>query len=379
MNDKYRVLVVIRWPVGGIRTFVRYVFSNFNPRLYRFTVVAPDVPELRVMLEDLKQLDVSYTAFHSDYSIYKIFILLSKKILFEKYELVYSHGFTAGILSVLPSFVSGTKHVMTAHDVLLPKQFEGLGGILRKAFLCLLLPMINVIHSVSNDARDNLLKAIFTLRKSGDKCIAITNGIEIKRFQDKTKRDFCKELKLPKNTFLIGFLGRFMSQKGFHYLIKALELLVKMQDLERVPAILTFGSGGFIREDRAYINRKNLGRYFHFLPFASNVSSTLNGLDVVVMPSLWEACGLLAMEAMVSGTPFIGTNCIGLREILRNTPCTIVPAGDSLSLAQAIKKEIREPSWSNFKEFRGEAARRFDVRRRAAELEKVILGLLSPK
>ena len=40
-----------------------------------------------------------------------------------------------------------------------------------------------------------------------------------------------------------------------------------------------------------------------FLPFVTNIASTLKGLDVVVMPSLWEACPLLAMETLVAGIP----------------------------------------------------------------------------
>jgi glycosyltransferase involved in cell wall biosynthesis len=379
IKSKYRILLVIRWPVGGIRTFIRYVYNNFNQSSYHFTIIAPDIPELRVMLEDLSQLDPTYIPFKDGSSNLRLIALLTKTILFGKFDLIHSHGFTAAILSVLPACIGRTKHIMTSHDVFLPKQFEGLRGMVKKRALSVLLPMVDVIHCVGKDAQNNLLKFIPGVSKRSKKCVAISNGIEVRRFEGSEKRDFREELSLNGETYLIGFLGRFMSQKGFVYLIESLELLLKKQRLEKRPVIVAFGSGGFVREDREYIHKKGLENYFHFLPFASNVAPSLKGLDVVVMPSLWEACSLLPMEVMVSGTPFIGTDCIGLRETLINTPSVMVPAGNSVLLARALEQEMKNPSRSKAEAFRNQAARRFDVVRQAKELEKLTLNLINQK
>jgi len=102
-------------------------------------------------------------------------------------------------------------------------------------------------------------------------------------------------------------------------------------------------------------------------------------LDVVVMPSLSEACPLLAMEAMVVGVPVIGSNCIGLREVLSHTPSVMVPPEDSLALAKALIKEIRYPSKPKAKAFSKEAESIFNVKRQSAKLEKVMLEMLNSK
>ena len=51
-----KVLLCTRWPVGGIRTYLRYVFRSFPAADYRFVLVLPDVPEARILVEDLDEI-----------------------------------------------------------------------------------------------------------------------------------------------------------------------------------------------------------------------------------------------------------------------------------------------------------------------------------
>ena len=77
---------------------------------------------------------------------------------------------------------------------------------------------VDTIHSVSHGAQDNLLFYFPRLRKQTSKLVVIPNGIETKRFFIDDREDWRKQLDLSKGTFLIGFFGRFMAQKGFKYL-----------------------------------------------------------------------------------------------------------------------------------------------------------------
>jgi glycosyltransferase involved in cell wall biosynthesis len=105
----------------------------------------------------------------------------------------------------------------------------------------------------------------------------------------------------------------------------------------------------------------------------------MKGVDVIVMPSLAEAYGLLAAEAMVAGVPIIGTDCIGLREVLRDTPAMIVPAADSKALAEAIIAEIESPNKKKMEQFRGKAAQRFNVTHQVTSLKLLINELVNKK
>jgi glycosyltransferase involved in cell wall biosynthesis len=376
LKKKYKILLVIRWPIGGIRTFIRYVYRNFDFRRYSFTIIAPDLPELRILLSDLDDLDLFYISLGENPSIISFFRAVSKTIINGKFDLIHSHGFTAGICSILGSVLTQTPHILTSHDVLRADQFKGFKGYIKKKALLFALPIIDIIHSVSQDAQQNLIEYVPSLRIFNKKLVAIPNGIEVERFLNSNKQDLRKKLGLSDDTFFIGFLGRFMPQKGFVYLIDAMEILYNNCELLRKPLILAFGEGAFIREDKQYVREKGLEAFVYFMPFTSDVSATISGLEVVVIPSLWEACPLLPMEAMALGVPVIGTDCIGLREVLKDTVATVVPIKDSHALADALMREMRNSSRPGAILFKEEAVRRFDVKRQSKELEKVILRLL---
>jgi glycosyltransferase involved in cell wall biosynthesis len=168
-----------------------------------------------------------------------------------------------------------------------------------------------------------------------------------------------------------------MSPKGFRYLVDAIEFIQTAGDLPKRPMVLTFCEGGFIREEKQAIQKRGLESFFRFMPFTSSVASTIKGLDVVAMPSISEACGLLAMETLICGVPLIGTNCIGLREVLKGTPAIVVEKADASDLAKALIREMKTSSKETFANFMGEAASIFDVSNTSKSLEQIYDAMIS--
>ena len=199
----------------------------------------------------------------------------------------------------------------------------------------------------------------------------IVNGIDVKRFIHVSKRDLHEELDLPVDVFLIGFFGRFMAPKGFRVLVDAVKELTRNPDIGRRYVVVCFGWGGYIREDQNYINQSGLHEFFRFLPFSADIGSAFRGVDIVAMPSLWEACPLLAMESLVSGTPIVGTSCNGLGEVLNGTPAYVVNPGDAKALADALLSAMNVDRSNEFREYSPNAVQRFDVKRTVRELVKL--------
>jgi glycosyltransferase involved in cell wall biosynthesis len=60
--------------------------------------------------------------------------------------------------------------------------------------------------------------------------------------------------------------------------------------------------------------------------------------DVAVVPSLTEAFGLVALEALACGVPVVATTAGGLKEIVIDGECgLLVPPGDTAALARALR------------------------------------------
>lgn len=376
MENERRILLVVRWPVGGIRTFLRYVYAGFDSASWQYTVLAPDLSELRVLLdEDLKHLKVKYVPVSPDGGTAAFFRSVTSELISGGYRLVHSHGFTAGICCAFPARVLGVRHIMTSHDVINESQFSGMKGKVSRAVVGGALKMIDAIHCVGSDARENLLGNFPSLLS--DRCITIENGIEVERFLQASPADFRAQLGLDDSVFLIGFLGRFMSQKGFRYLVEAVDILRTRQGSNRKFLVLCFGDGGFVREEKRELERKGLSDAFRFMPFVSNVAAVIKGVDVVVMPSLWEACGLLAMETLVCGVPLIATECVGLREVVQGTPAFKVPVRDGGAIAGILERLMREDVRGAFQANVEESAIRFDVSVQRKKLAQLYAGLLS--
>jgi len=377
-DEKIHILLVVRWPVGGIRTFLRYVYSRFEKSRYKLTFILPETSELEATLENLKCVDAEYIVLSKQPTIFEFIIAISKALRREQVDIIHSHGFSSGIYAALPAKMFKVPHLLTSHDVFCGNQFSGFKGFFKKIILYYSFMLVDVIHSVGDDAQANLLTYFPTLKKKPHKLVVIQNGIEVERFLGEGKIDWRKKLKLPDDTFLIGFFGRFMAQKGFKYLVEAIGEL-KNESLDKTSIVLAFGWGGFIREEQADIRRKGLQNSFCFLPFQENVADAIRGVDVVVMPSLWEAYGLLAAEVLVAGVPIVGTSCVGLREVLKGTPAIVLPPGDSKSLANAIGQCMIPSLLCDFDDFRQKAVRKFNVDNQIKKLKELIGDMSAAK
>ena len=376
-SRKYRILLVVRWPVGGIRTWLRYIYAQLDPSRYELMIVLPGYDEFPALEEDLKVHNPEYIPLPPGYKPRDFLREVFRVARTRNVDLIHSHGLTSALYSSAAALITNTPHLLTLHDVFTDGQFVGMKGYLKRLVVACVMRAPDRIHCVSHDVYSNLLEYIASMRGHISKLVVIPNGIEIERFQKRERRDLHTELNLPDHSFLLGFFGRFMSQKGFKYLIDALELLMKDPEIKRKPVVIACGNGGYIREERDRVSQKGLSKHVVFLPFTPDVAPIMRGVDVVVMPSLWEACPLVAMEALVAGVPVVGTDCIGLREVLRDTPSTMVRAADSEALAQALREEIIAPSREKAKAFAAEAGLRFDGRPRFRQLESLIAELAS--
>jgi glycosyltransferase involved in cell wall biosynthesis len=363
-----RVLAVMRWPVGGIRTHVGYNYPAAVEAGYRFTFVGPDDETFSTFAAGAPEMPGSeFVGARVNGSSCRLAPVVRRLLRSGRFDLMHSHGLTAGFHAALANIGVGTPHVATVHDPLRRDQFPGVRGRLKRWAMGRVLRGLDAAVCVSQDIRANLVEALPAL--AGRRLEMIANGIDLTRFEDETAGGDAlrRRLGLVPDVALFGFLGRFMEQKGFVPLLRATAAL-----LRRKPArpfhLVAVGSGDFEREYRAEATRLGLDGHVTFLDFVFDVRPVLQELDLLVVPSLWEASSLLSMEAMALGTPVLGTDCIGLREVLRDTPARSVAAGDVEALAGGMAAALADPWDAEARAFAGEARERFDNRRSARRL-----------
>ncbi len=361
------ILMTALWPVGGIRTFFRYIYSQEDFRDLKFDLVAPDnglgdylvnhLPKGRISLIPCKQ------------SAKAMAVTLRGRLRRNSYQLVHSHGFSAGAVTELAMLGTSVPHMMTAHDVFLPSSFKGIKGKLHHMALHVLYKQLDLVHAVTNDGAQNFQKYMPGLNPARVK--PILHGIDAELFANAEAIDIRTRINLPEDALVIGFFGRFMAQKGFRTLVDSIRHIVDREMAHRPVRVLTFGWGGFIREDYQYLREQGLADYFVQMESTDEPQRWMKGVDVVAMPSRWEACGLLAMEVLCTGTPIVGSNCIGLREVLEGSPAAMVNPEDSVALAKALLDATAPGQVEAFREYQPVAIERFSIARPARALREL--------
>lgn len=369
------ILVPVRYPLGGIRTYLKYTYGKFDRHSYRFFLASQDVKWLQIVKDDLPGHQVTIVASQCQNESLAMVVAVWKSLKNHEIDLIHSQGYTAGIITCLLNLFFGKPHVVTLHHVFRANQFsdsfwDTLPRI--KRFLIeTILKTTSCIQPVSYDAKENLLENFPGLAKMGKRIVAIPNGIDVDWFLGNSGDIDLPAI--PDGTFALGFMGRFMPEKGFQYLIDVVDSLVHEHQITDCKVFAIGGFGGFVREYRKEIERRNLAGYFHFSGFTKNVYGAFKQLAVVLIPSLGEACPLVPMEALVAGTPVIAFSCVGLREVLQGTPGIMVGVKDVTAMVNEIMriKNEYDKIKSEFAAYVPEAMRRFDSKNTAKNLEQL--------
>src|SRR5438477_2191900 len=134
---------------------------------------------------------------------------------------------------------------------------------------------------------------------------------------------------------MLGFAGRLVYEKGVQHVIHALpELRRRYPGLRLVVA----GDGPYKPELQAEVSRLRLEQTVHFAGFVGNdLPATFAASDTVVVPSIYEPFGMVALEAAAAGAPLAVAATGGLNEIVEPgiTGMTF-PARDPGALAGAV-------------------------------------------
>jgi len=162
---------------------------------------------------------------------------------------------------------------------------------------------VNLFIAVSKAIKNEMKKRNVPIAK----IFLLFNFIELNKFKPKNK-----SIKKKSNSFNIGFIGRLSKVKGADFLIK------ELPKLKFDYTLLVIGDGQEKQNLINLVKTLNLSKKVIFLGYQKNIQKLYEKCDVIVIPSIAESFGLVALEANSIGIPVIAANVPGLNEVIIN-------------------------------------------------------------
>jgi glycosyltransferase involved in cell wall biosynthesis len=348
----------IRFPPapGGAETHVLEISKLLKAKGYELTVYTSDlykeVPFTRKINWEPKVEGIPvkrYKAHSMPGDMHYVFIPgLLKAILKSDFDLIHAHsyGYFQVNVSGLNKRMRDTPFVLTPH---FHPPWSMWGGDkrkkLRKVYDRIFAP--SVLHSVDriigvSHHEMELLQDIITFDTS--KIRYIPNGIDFSRFEPIPKPDsFLNEYK-PKGNMIL-YVGRLASNKGLEVLISSAPKVLK--EHPNTTFVLVGEDEGM--KEKLVQQAENLGVRKNIL-FTGHLTdealflSAYAACDIFVLPSEYEAFGIVLLEAQACKKPVIGTRVGGVPEAIGTEGAgVVVEYNDPDALAEEINKLLADP------------------------------------
>jgi len=151
------------------------------------------------------------------------------------------------------------------------------------------------------------------------------------------------DLPLPPRYVL--FAGRIASNKGLPVLFRALALLAPADRPALVLMGPPWGENAALERTATALGIADRVTWLGAVPDRPTYRAVVRRAAALVLPSAWEAFGLVLLDAMAAGIPIVATSVGAVPEVLEGGRCgRLVPYGDPQALAAALTSVAHDPN-----------------------------------
>jgi len=212
-------------------------------------------------------------------------------------------------------------------------------------------PSLQLIHFEHGDVYENRPVIQYLIKKSlkhSDVVLAVSKETKRKivslypKAKDKTQVLYnfvgdeffgVKKTNIDNKKLQLGFAARLIKRKGWESLLEAISKLDKDSYHLHIA-----GTGV---DEKAFLERitsLGLKDNIDFYAYIKDMASLYAKLDVLVIPSLWEPMGIIALEAMASSCLIVATDVPGMNELLTDKKNALLfEANDASAMDNAIQ------------------------------------------
>lgn len=199
----------------------------------------------------------------------------------------------------------------------------------------------------------------------------LKNAIEGRKFDFNltTRKRIRKKLGIEDNCLLLGQVARLTPVKNHKFSIEIIEALKKGGTDTKC---IFLGEGEMLHELKEYAKERNVEQECLFLGSVENPYDYMQGMDLLLFPSINEGLGMVAVEAQCAGLRCLASTGVP-RECSLTELVTFLPLADGASswAEEIIKTRVYERK-GRLKEIK-EAG--YDVEETARELQKFYLSI----
>jgi glycogen(starch) synthase len=184
------------------------------------------------------------------------------------------------------------------------------------------------------------VSAVF--RVPGSRITVIPNGIDPLDLQPVEDLAELRGRYADPDERLVLLVGRLVYEKGFHLALDALAPVIRR--LGNVRFVVA-GTGTAERELRRQARKLGLTRHGTFLGWVGDdmLHSLYRIAEIVIVPSIYEPFGLVALEAMASGCLCVVADTGGLREVVPDGTVGVrFPSRDSDALREVLEQVLAD-------------------------------------
>jgi glycosyltransferase involved in cell wall biosynthesis len=310
--------------VGGAERLLLTLLEQLDRRQFDSVLVCPGegpfgplANQTGVPIQTIDGLKARFTwrpdhLFRYLLSFARIILQLRKKVSEVEPDLIHANSVRAGLVATIAAIGLNQRVVWHIHDLLPRHPFN----VIIRAIAS--LSARGRIIAVAQASADRLVGEHSGLRRRAS---VIPNAIDLEKFSahNGARERLRRDLQIDANAPVIGMIGRLTPGKGQLEMLRLFPtVLAQIPDAK----LLIVGAPAFNDEHEylALLNQTiaqmNLSDRIRMLGSRDDIPDILKALDLLVINSASEACSLVILEAMASGTAVLATSTGGTPEII---------------------------------------------------------------